>query len=345
MEPLAMEPLVIEPWYRPQVWGGRALERWLGRPLPGTEAIGEIWTLSGHEQAVSRVAEGPHAGQRLTELWAEQGAALRGSPDAAQPFPLLFKLLDASGLLSVQVHPSNAIARELRGEPFGKTEAWVILDCAPEGRIFAGLKPGVDRRVLERALGDGTVAECLHSFRPRPGDCIFLPAGTVHAVGGGVLMAEVQQSSDATYRLFDWNRQGTDGRPRPLHVAEALACIDWSAGPVAPVSPQMLERDRDDRSELLVDCRFFRLVRRQLSSACRKELSVDGCPSAMMVIAGRGVLVSDGGARYAATPGTTLLLPARRSAAAWEAGAAGLTVLEVTWPAESPPDAGTSTGP
>ena len=116
-----------------------------------------------------------------------------------------------------------------------KTEAWFVLDAAPGSRVYAGLLPGVDEKQLRDALAHGTVADCLHSFEPRPGDCLFLPAGTVHAVGGGVLMAEVQQTSDATFRLFDWNRRDAQGQMRGLHIEQALACIDWETGPVNPI--------------------------------------------------------------------------------------------------------------
>src|SRR5205823_1281977 len=142
----------------------------------------------------------------------------------------------------------------------GKTEAWFVLDAAPTGRVYAGLLPGVDELRLRAALAEGTVAECLHQFRPRPGDCLFLRAGTVHAVGGGVLMAEVQQTSDATFRLFDWNRRDAQGRSRQLHVEEALACIDWTRGPVTPIRIPGFALDSPvtgRRRQALVSCPYF----------------------------------------------------------------------------------------
>ena len=184
---------------------------------------------------VSRVAEGPLRGMPLTELWATRQNELTGRSGAEhRPFPLLLKYLDCQELLSIQVHPSDEIARELRPGELGKTEAWVVLDADPAARIYAGLRPGVTPDDVRRGLADGSLAQCLHSFVPQKGQCIFLRAGTVHAVGGGVLIAEVQQSSDATFRLFDWNRPGPDGKPRTLHTAEALRSIDWTAGPVSP---------------------------------------------------------------------------------------------------------------
>jgi mannose-6-phosphate isomerase len=140
-----------------------------------------------------------------------------------------------------------------------KTEAWFILDAAPGSRIYAGLKPGTDARRLRSLLAAGAVQECLHGFEPRPGDCVFLPAGTVHAVGGGVLMAEVQQTSDATFRLFDWDRKDAQGKARPLHVEEALACIDWARGPVEPVRVADFGKPGPARRQDLVRCPFFHL--------------------------------------------------------------------------------------
>ena len=149
-------------------------------------------------------------------------------------FPLLLKFLDAADRLSLQVHPDDARAALLDPPDLGKTETWVVLEAAPGSLIYAGLKPGVDRAQFERELARGTCEACFHTFEPRAGDCIFLPAGTVHAIGGGLLMAELQQASDCTFRLFDWNRVGPDGKPRLLHVEQALEVINFAAGPVAP---------------------------------------------------------------------------------------------------------------
>jgi mannose-6-phosphate isomerase len=315
-----MEPLVFEPYLRPMVWGGRALGEWYGKALPDPGRYGESWVVSAHPHHVSRVAEGPHRGRMLTDLAAAHPAALYGAHVPADgTFPLLFKLLDCHERLSIQVHPDDERARRLTGgrEHFGKTEAWVVLAVAPGGTIHAGLKPGTSRSDLERHLAAGTLESCLHAFTPKPGDCIFLPAGTVHAVGGGVVMAEIQQSSDATFRLYDWNRPGPDGRLRELHVAESMASIDWTAGPVEPVIgvplsglPEGVTGDR------LVQCAPFLLDRYRATG----PFALPGADtlSIWLVVAGAAELVSADG-RYGRTfrQGETVLVPASAGPLTW----------------------------
>jgi mannose-6-phosphate isomerase len=178
-------------------------------------------------------------------------------------FPLLFKLLDAQHVLSVQVHPNDQQAARLAAPDLGKAEAWVVLAAEPGSVIYAGIKRGCDRPAFERELLRGTCHLCLHHFEPRAGDVVFLPAGTVHALGAGLLIAEIQQSSDTTYRLFDWNRLDAGGRPRPLHTAEALGVIDWDRGPVQPQIPAATDQPNVER---LVACDKFVLDRWQLDS-------------------------------------------------------------------------------
>src|SRR5262245_26444494 len=177
-----MEPLIFEPYLRPMVWGGRRLATALGKSLPTEGTYGESWELSGHPQHVSRVADGPLRGMSLAELCTTHTAELFGKTKSAARFPLLIKLLDCHDWLSVQVHPNDELAAQLVPGESGKTEAWVIIEAGPTARIYAGLRPGTTRADVERHLAAGTVDQCLHSFTPRAGDCVFLPAGTVHAV-------------------------------------------------------------------------------------------------------------------------------------------------------------------
>ncbi|HEX4589067.1 MAG TPA: type I phosphomannose isomerase catalytic subunit [Gemmataceae bacterium] len=232
----ALYPLRFEPIFKPAIWGGRKLaEMFPNAPAEGP--IGEAWLLSDQGENVSVVADGPLKGTTLRELMRDRREELLGPSLARhETFPLLLKIIDARENLSVQVHPDDRLAGRLAGAPRGKSEAWIVMNAEPGSRIFAGLKPGVDRLRLEAAIAKGTVADCLHSFEPVAGDCIYLQAGTIHALGGGITVFEVQQTCDITYRLFDWDRvDATTGNPRDLHIEKALACTNFTIGPVNPV--------------------------------------------------------------------------------------------------------------
>ena len=303
-------PLRFQPYLRPMVWGGRRLGEVLGKELPTPEPYGEAWEISDHGSHHSVVARGETVGATLHDLMRREPEALVGG--AQETFPWLVKYLDACDWLSVQVHPDERTVGRLWPGEGSKTEAWFVLAARAGSRVYAGLLPGVDEPALRKAMAAGTVAECLHSFEPRPGDCLFLPAGTVHAVGGGVLIAEVQQTSDATFRLFDWNRRDSQGKARALHVEEGLACIDWSAGPVHPVRASGFPQ-AENRAEAgavwqsLVRCPYFHLdyVRQEQPFS----LSGQGRMQAVMVLHGRGSLGSPAGQDSLAS-GDTILLPA-----------------------------------
>jgi len=209
----------------------------LGKPLGAGEDFAESWEVVDHRQDQSVVLDGPMAGQTLHALVCDHADELLGRHAGRERFPLLLKFLDANRTLSVQVHPTDEQAARLEPPDLGKTEAWVVLAKEPESKIYAGLKPGVTRLRLQQALEDGACEACLHTIRPALGDCFYIPAGTVHALGAGLLVAEIQQASDATFRLFDWNRTDADGKPRPLHIEQALATIDFNRGPVEPQRP------------------------------------------------------------------------------------------------------------
>jgi len=220
-------PFTFQPIFKERVWGGRGIERLYGKKLPPGAPIGESWEISDRPGDASVIANGPLAGKNLRWLMENQARELLGDAKAAggNRFPLLCKILDARDELSLQVHPPATKAAELGGEP--KTEMWFIADAAPGAELYVGLKHGVTRAEFEGKIRDGSVAECFHRLPVKPGDSMFLPSGRVHAIGAGLVIFEIQQNSDTTYRVFDWNRVGLDGRPRELHVAESLASIDF----------------------------------------------------------------------------------------------------------------------
>ena len=222
------EPIVFEPIPMERVWGGRRFESLLGKAIHNGVLIGELWEIVDREDAQSIVHSGPFRGTTLHELWANQRAAIFGEAYAGYPsarFPLLIKLLDARERLSVQVHPPLHLAETLGGEP--KTEVWYFLDALPGARIYAGLKKGVTREEFESDLRTGEVERTLHEIPVVTGESIFIPSGRLHAIGEGNVIVEVQQNSDTTYRVFDWNRMGLDGQPRTMHIEESLASIDF----------------------------------------------------------------------------------------------------------------------
>ncbi len=252
------KPLRFTPLLKEYVWGGRRPGTLLGKPIGAGDRYAESWEIVDHGSDQSVVVEGPLAGKTLHELVTEQGPELLGRDHPRPQFPLLLKFLDAQLTLSVQVHPNDAQGAKLSPPDLGKTEAWVVLAAEPGSKIYAGLKPGVDRAQLEQALLAGKCDECLHQLEPRVGDCIFLEAGTVHALGDGLVIAEIQQASNTTFRLFDWNRIDKDGKPRPLHIEESLDTINFQRGPVAPQVPEPTDRPQVQR---VVACDKFILDR------------------------------------------------------------------------------------
>lgn len=220
-------PLTFLPIFKERVWGGRNLEQLYGKSLPAGKVIGESWEITDRSGDTSVVANGPLAGRTLRWLMENHATELLGSARAAQgQFPLLVKLLDAQDKLSLQVHPPASQAAALGGEP--KTELWYIAAATPGAELYVGLNRGVTRPEFEQRIQDGAVAGCFHRVPVRAGDAMFLPSGRVHAIGAGLVIFEIQQNSDTTYRVFDWNRVGLDGKARELHIAESLASIDFN---------------------------------------------------------------------------------------------------------------------
>jgi len=290
-------PLTFKPVYKDYLWGGDSLATCYQRP--GTpHPCAESWEISGLSEGASIVSNGQHAGRSLPELVSEFGVALLGTkaPDPRR-FPLLFKLIDARDRLSIQVHPNNANAACTRGEP--KTEMWYVLNRAPNAMIYAGLRKGTTPGALRTALATGTAGDCLNHAPVKPGDAIFIPGGLVHAIGEGCLIYEVQQSSNTTYRLYDWDRKGPDGQPRPLHIEESFKTIDWDLTSSPKASPE---------TGPLVACDYFHV--RKLAVAGSHTIPQDGTTFAALFVEDGRATVEAGGETVPLASGTSCLIPA-----------------------------------
>lgn len=305
---LDLYPLLFEPIYQYRPWGGRQLSKLLKTPLPGGDPIGEAWLLSDRDDFQSVVANGPLKGQTIRQLLKESKDELMGKfVGEFDRFPLLLKFLDAHEMLSVQVHPSEANADLLPMGETAKSEAWVVLEAGNDSRIYAGLKPGTTKATIQNSLSDGTVEEHLASFVPHKGDGIFIPAGTIHALGGDVLVFEIQQNSDVTFRLYDWNHiDARTGHPRELQIDKALECIDFKQGSISPVIPQ-LEDKMPARREMLFKCEHFGLWRVEADSMF--IVGVAETPHILVCLTGEGQVEHEG-TSYPIGKGDVMILPA-----------------------------------
>jgi mannose-6-phosphate isomerase len=328
MSRIPLYPLRFEPIYQYRLWGGRRLATLLAAPLPGDDLLGEAWLLSDRDDHTSRVADGPLKGASIRQLLEQSPEQMLGkSAGRFRRFPLLLKFLDARDVLSVQVHPADGRTDLLPPGESGKTEAWVVLETGPKTRIYAGLRPGTTAAVLRRALADRTVADHLASFAPLPGDAVFVKAGTVHSLAD-VVVFEVQQNSDVTFRLYDWDRiDAKTGQPRALGVEQALACIDFSHGAIGPTAP-VVESTTPVRRERLFDCAHFRLWR--IRGETSFTVGVAGASRVLVCIDGEGQLEHNAD-MHAVRKGDVLLLPAVIGRCAFRPHVA-VNLLEVAMP-------------
>ena len=314
------EPFLhFNPIYQTRVWGGRTLENRFGRRLPDQQSpFGESWEISAREDADCEVKSGELAGRKLTELWDDPD--LRSSifgPEAPERdrFPLLCKILDARKKLSVQVHPPESIAAELGGEP--KTEVWYIAAADPGAKIYVGVNQGVTEGTFREALKEGKVESLIHAIPVKEGEHIFIPSGRLHAIGAGMVIYEMQQNSDTTFRVFDWNRLGLNGKPRDLHVEESLRCIDFS-----DVEPGMDEV----RGKLLCECEHFRMERHSIGGGDSVGEATEGRFSILTVIRGE---LSVGDTTW--TEGDFLMIPYGAEEDLPRAAEEGSEFLLTTW--------------
>ena len=329
MSEIPLYPLRFEPIYQYRLWGGRRLSSLLSAPLPGDGPIGEAWLLSDRSDHQSLVANGPLKGKSIGQLMGQFREQLMGKlASRFRRFPLLLKFLDAHELLSVQVHPSKAHPELIPAGDTAKTEAWVVIEAEKGSHIYAGLRLGTTADTLRKSLDDGTIADHLVCIVPKPGDAVFIPAGTVHTLGEDVVVFEVQQDSDVTFRLYDWGHiDSKTNKPRPLQVDQAFACIDFGASNCGLVAPR-IETTTPVERERLFDCDAFQLWR--LLGQDPFTVGATAEPRVLVCIEGSGQLAHKG-TPYAVGRGDVWLLPAEAGKCAFQPGGE-VTLLEIAIP-------------
>jgi mannose-6-phosphate isomerase len=326
MEP-DLYPLRFRPVYKNYFWGGDRIVRVFGRGAP-PGVYAESWEIADRPDGMSVAINGPLAGRTLRELTETYGQDLTGTRAAGASFPLLVKLIDARERLSVQVHPDEEDTRKHGGEP--KTEVWYVLEVAPGAGVFAGLKPGTTEQKVRERLASGTLPDQLRFMPVERGEAVFVPGGRIHSIGAGCLLLEVQQNSNTTYRLYDWDRRGPDGQPRPLHVESALRAARWDDRDVVKPTPRLLDRAGKDERWEVFESRYFRLERLLLESPYARRAD-RGSFRAIFVVSGSAEIVHAAGTESLAA-GVTCLLPAVLNDACLVPAGGRCELLEITLP-------------
>lgn len=316
-------PLCFKPVYKDYLWGGSRIPEMFSRNVPDG-IYAESWEISTHPDGPAPIANGPLAGRMLNDLLPEHKTGLLGRRAKGDDFPLLIKLIDARDTLSVQVHPNDANAAAVNGDP--KTEMWYFLEGGADACVYCGLNPGAGKTELLKALANGTVAELLRKVPAVPGEAVFVPGGRVHAIGAGCLILEIQQNSNTTYRLYDWDRTGPDGKPRELHIEKALQVIDWENESDPRCTPRPFTESGIEGSEIKRSD-YFKLDRFEISAPA--AFKPDGSTfHALFVAEGQGTLGWSGGSEPL-TKGQSWLIPAALSE--YRIGGT-LTLLRITLP-------------
>ncbi len=302
-----LSPISFQPIVQTRRWGGEKLQTVLGKRLPDSQFYGESWEVVDRHDAQSVVDNGCFQGKTVRDLLQAQGRAICGSGYQGGQFPFLIKFLDCRLNLSVQVHPNDAQAIKYHPQEKGKTEAWIIMDCEPGSMIYAGLKEGVSKKQIRDAIDNQTLHTLMKAYQPQIGDCFLIPAGTVHAIGGGNLVAEIQQPSDLTFRLYDWGAVDQDGKPRQLHIDDALACIA-SEGDFNPLVPACPEHNSATLPVQKISSDYFEFEIYQFQKG---ELVIEHADElrVLIVLEGSGMLTS-GERELAVHKGGTWVLPA-----------------------------------
>lgn len=328
MTKTTLYPLVLKPKMSPAIWGGDALVRRFGKDGDPNAKTGESWECWD----TNAVLNGALAGKTVADLRAELGAALLGDLDATQIFPILTKIIDARDALSVQVHPGDAYAQRVEHQRNGKTECWYVLDAAAGAQLVMGWTQDTTREEYERRVADGTLGEILQRVEVKAGDAFYIPAGTLHAIGAGITIFETQQASDLTYRIFDWNRVGADGKPRELHVQKAGDVLDYAAKPERPIEQLTYALEGFARTALIADTHF--LVERVTATETPAEMQTHARPLIIMALEGPLHLACEGG-EADLKPYETALVPAQAQHVAINTPGGSAPFLFVTPPAST----------
>jgi len=292
-------PLKFKPIFKERIWGGQNLRDFFGKDIPPGSKIGESWELVALPEDKSEILNGPLAGETIVAALEKLGEAVTGKKNGGSGFGLLIKILDCQDILSVQVHPdAQTCQRRKKGDP--KTECWYIIDAAAGAVIYKGLKAGVTKQQFTKAIDDGNVDKLLEKVAVRRGECHFLPAGTAHAIGSGLLIAEIQTPSDTTYRVFDFNRVDENGRGRQLHIEDALESIHFDASG-DKLSVRTVGR--------LVDSDVFTIDKGHQAVVGEVLLSA-GVMKVLIIITGAGQITAERTEAVNFKKGDTLLIPA-----------------------------------
>lgn len=327
-------PLLLKSVYQPYIWGGDRIIRHFGRSEP-PGVYAESWEVSDRPEGMSVVLNGRWEGRTLAELIREQGPALLGSRGRGDGFPLLIKLIDARETLSVQVHPDDETARRHGGEP--KTEMWYVLDATPDACVYAGWRPGVNEAALREGLRHNSVEQLLNKVPVQPGDAVFMPGGCAHAIGAGCLLLEVQQNSNTTYRIYDWGRTGTNGKPRELHIEQAIRVMRWAEdGESLKATPKCVKHEEGNECWELLRCPYFLMERLVLSRPGREQH--DGASFHVLFSPDAALRLRFGEQAYEMTipRGASCLIPASLTHYTVSSDADVATVLRISKPCEGP---------
>lgn len=304
---LPVEPLFFNPIYKETIWGGRNLHTLLHKEIPEGKSIGESWEISGVGKDQTEVCCGALAGMKLGRIYNEVGKELVGPIGDYPSFPLLFKFIDAQRKLSVQVHPNDMQARKYGWGDLGKTECWYILDAPKDAQLIIGFKHNVSKEEVREAVGTNSLEDLLNYVNVAPGEVYYIPAGTVHAILDKILLYEVQETSDTTLRLYDWGRVDVGGKPRPLHLQDALEVIDLNSNFAKCIEPVVFDYGSYTH-KFRIACRYFSI---EEFSFCKSNEFLLPLRRSFRVISviGEPIYITSGNKRYLIKKGSTILLP------------------------------------